>query len=135
LSEQKPKEMTIEWKKNFQLEARRRGLSVLVDQPKDDGGDDTGFNPVELLVASLGACIGYYALLFLGRRKIDPKGLKISMAWEYGENPRRVAKLKAEISLDAKLDDHQVSGLLKITSGCTVHNTLTHAPDISINIA
>ena len=126
------KEMIIEWKKKFQLEASRRGLTVIADQPKEDGGDDTGFSPVELLVTSLGTCIGYYALVFLERRKIDPNGLKIKMSWEYGENPLRVAKISVEISLDAKLDDHQRSGLLKITRGCTVHNTLTHAPEISV---
>ena len=129
-----PKEMTIEWKKNFQLEAHRRGLTVFADQPKEDGGDDAGLSPVELLVASLGTCIGYYALVFLGRRKIDASGLKIRMFWEYGENPRRVSSIRAEISLDAKLDDHQTGGLLKITRGCTVHNTLTHAPELAIDI-
>ena len=133
MSEQK--EMTIEWKKNFQLEAHRRGLTLLVDQPKEDGGDDTGLSPVELLVASLGTCIGYYSITFLGRRKIDPKGLKIRMLWEYGENPRRIAKISAEISLDAKLDSHQQNGLLKISRSCTVHNTLTHTPDISVEMA
>lgn len=128
------REMIVQWNKNFQTSVNCRGLSITVDQPKEDGGDNAGLSPTELLVASLGSCIVYYAVVFLERRKVPATGLKVILDWEYAENPRRIGKINASISLDAELDEKQKKGLLKIAQSCTVHNTLTHAPQINVNM-
>lgn len=128
------KEMVVQWNKNFQTSVSCRGLSITVDQPKEDGGDNAGLSPTELLVASLGTCIIYYSVVFLKRRKVPCTGLKVVLDWEYAETPRRIGKIKASISLNEKLDEKQKKGLLKIAQSCTVHNTLTHAPEINVSI-
>lgn len=128
------REMIVQWNKNFQTSVNCRGLSITVDQPKEDGGDDAGLSPTELLVASLGSCIVYYVVVFLERRKVPAEGLKVILDWEYAENPRRIGKINASISLDAILDEKQKKGLLKIAQSCTVHNTLTHAPQINVSM-
>jgi DNA-binding FrmR family transcriptional regulator len=43
----------------FQLQVR--GHRLLCDQPLADGGTDQGPTPTELFVASLAACVGFYA--------------------------------------------------------------------------
>ncbi|TMN21661.1 OsmC family protein [Lentibacillus cibarius] len=40
----------------MQVKAKSRGFEVAIDEPKQLGGTDTGMNPVELILAGLGAC-------------------------------------------------------------------------------
>ena len=41
---------------------------VIVDQPREEGGDDRGPTPTDLFVAGLASCAAYYAGKFLARR-------------------------------------------------------------------
>jgi putative redox protein len=38
-----------------------RSHSILCDQPAENGGEDSGMTPPELLLASLGSCAAFYA--------------------------------------------------------------------------
>jgi putative redox protein len=37
---------------------RIRGHELVSDQPREDGGEDTGPTPTELFIAGLAACVG-----------------------------------------------------------------------------
>ncbi len=114
-------------KVKFQAECRNH--KVISDQPVDDGGSDSGMSPVELLVASLGTCIGYNVSVFCQRRKISAEGLKVELDWEYAENPHRIGSIEARITLPIRLDEKDRAGLLRMARGCTVHNTLESKPE------
>lgn len=43
-------------KENVLVESTARQHTITIDEPKQLGGTDTGMNPVELLLAALGAC-------------------------------------------------------------------------------
>lgn len=115
-------------KVKFQAECRYH--KVISDQPVEDGGSDAGMSPVELLIASLGTCIGYYVCLFCQRRKKSTDGLKIELDWEGAENPHRIGSIEARITLPSKLDEKEKAGLLRMARGCTVHNTLESKPEV-----
>jgi uncharacterized OsmC-like protein len=107
---------------------------VIADQPIEDGGSDAGMSPVELLVASLGTCIGYYVTVFCQRRKISSDGLKVELDWQFAENPHRIGSIEARITLPIKLDEKDRAGLLRMARGCTVHNTLDSKPGTRITL-
>ena len=44
----------------FAIQARSH--AIVCDQPPDNGGEDTGMTPPELLLASLGSCAAFYAV-------------------------------------------------------------------------
>ncbi|MBF0105168.1 MAG: OsmC family peroxiredoxin, partial [Deltaproteobacteria bacterium] len=48
--------MTIEQQKNKHFTIQLRHHTLSSDMHKEDGGEDTGMNPIELLVGYLGAC-------------------------------------------------------------------------------
>ena len=56
-----------------------KGFTVKTDQSKEDGGDNSAPAPSDLFFASIGACMGLYAMDFCKRRKIDPSQLKLSV--------------------------------------------------------
>lgn len=59
-------------KNNLQLEVRARDFQITVDEPEASGGDNTGMNPVELLLSSIASCQTITALIFA-----DFYGIKI----------------------------------------------------------
>jgi putative redox protein len=126
--------MEIVWKDGVSLEILSRGHRIVVDQPKEEGGEDRGMTPVELLVASLGSCIGYFALLFCRRHKMPTDGLNVSMSWEYAEAPHRIGAMTAHVHFPGKIDPEMKERLQKVLEGCTVHNSISVCPKISVEI-
>lgn len=131
----KKESMTISWVGGVQLAAEVRNHSVLVDQPVEEGGQDQGITPVEMFVTSLGTCIGYYAVRFFQRHKIPTAGLKVVMQWGYAEQPHRIGSITARVDLPGKLDPAMQDRLLKVLEGCTVHNSITITPRLSIQLS
>lgn len=130
-----PKEsMTVSWVGGVQLAVEVRKHRTLVDQPVEEGGLDQGMTPVEMFVASLGACIGYFAVRFCQRHKIPSAGLKVAMEWDYAEDPHRIGSLTARVDLPGKRDPAMRNRLKKVLEGCTVHQSITIAPRISIQL-
>jgi len=58
-------------KEKVLVEAEVRGHKIIVDEPKELGGDDTGANPVELLLSALGACQSIVARIYAPKFDID----------------------------------------------------------------
>jgi putative redox protein len=130
--------MTVRWVKGAQLEIGLRGHRLLVDQPEEEGGTDQGMTPVELLLASLGSCIGYFAARFCQRDHLPADGLRVTMAWEYEEKPHRVGSMTAHVhlppSVAAALEPEMRARMQKVLEGCTVHNSIAITPRIDVTI-
>ncbi|MBP1988467.1 OsmC family protein [Paenibacillus eucommiae] len=46
------------------VKARSRNFEITIDEPKNLGGTDTGMNPVEVVLAALGACQSIVARVY-----------------------------------------------------------------------
>ncbi len=126
--------MVISYLGGEKFKAEYRSHSILIDQPKDAGGDDLAMTPPELLIASLGSCIGVYAVNFLKNTGIDSAGLTINLTWEKASEPARVSKIRAEVIIpNARLDKREPA-FLKVVEHCLVHNTLTNKVEIEIKV-
>lgn len=53
------------------VENRVRDFKIILDEPEDLGGTDTGMNPVEALLSALGSCQVIVAKAFAKARGID----------------------------------------------------------------
>jgi uncharacterized OsmC-like protein len=126
--------MKISLVENVKFEAEYRGHKIILDQPVEDGGSDAGMTPVELLIASLGSCVAYYAALFCQRHKIPSNGLMAELSWKWAEDPHRIGAIDVKIALGTKLSEKEKTGLLRMVKGCTVHNTMRSLPDIVMTI-
>ena len=64
------KKMILEWKTNYQLEARNeKGLSVNFDAPIEHGGEETALSPMEYVLSSLAACSSFHVLRILKKKR------------------------------------------------------------------
>lgn len=107
---------------------------VITDQPVEDGGHDAGMSPVELFVGSLASCVGYFVGQFCARHDISRDGLTVDAEWTMVEGPHRVGAIALAIHLPHRITPEQRERLLKVAHGCTVHQSVAVAPNVSIKL-
>ena len=112
-----------------------RGHRVLVDQPADHGGTDGGPTPTELFVASLAACVAFYAGRYLTRHGYSREGLAVSAGYEMAsDRPARVGNIRLTVRVPADLPSRRWAALRAVVSHCTVHNSLASPPSVTIDL-
>jgi uncharacterized OsmC-like protein len=118
------------------FEVAARGHRVICDQPRDNGGADSGMTPPEFLLASLATCAGYYSAQYLKVRGLSSEGLEVRVTAEKAAQPPRLASFRIEVTTP-NLDERHQGGVLRAVKSCLIHNTLLGAPhiDIAINVA
>ena len=103
-----------------------RDHELVVDEPIDQGGQDEGPTPQELLAASLAACTAITLEMYANRKgwEMDPVEVEV----EY-EQPERGAptRFRLVIRLPAACSEEQVKRLRTIAAKCPVHRTLEGA--------
>ena len=112
----------------IQLEGLRHDVKVrshtlTADEPKDQGGDDQGPSPQELLAASLASCTAITMEMYAKRKGWDVAGLRIDVAYTPAERGCPTT-FKTVAKMPAHLTDEQVQRLLVIAARCPVHRTL-----------
>ena len=117
-----------------QFEIKARQHTVISDQPAENNGYDEGMTPPELLLASLGSCVAYYAVDYLKRNKLSPEGTTVRVTAEKAKAPFRLDNFKVEVGVSGDLDDTQLKGVEEAAHRCLIHNTLLHPPQIDVEI-
>lgn len=95
-----PISVDVRWAKNLANDALMRGFSVRADEAAEDGGDDTGPNPAELLLAAAGSCLAITIEEYLKKAAIPLQSLSVApfghLAMEDGlEHLRFTVTIKA----------------------------------------
>ena len=112
-----------------------RGHRLVVDQPADAGGQDSAPTPTELFVASLASCVAFYAGRFLTRHGYSRDGLAVSADYEMAsDRPARVSDIRLMVRVPAGLPPQRQAALRAVASRCTVHNSLTVPPSVTIDL-
>jgi uncharacterized OsmC-like protein len=109
--------------------------SILCDQPAENGGEDCGMTPPELLLASLGSCAAFYAVQYLKTRNFAENGVEVSVTAEKLKSPARVGNFKIHVACPVSLTEEQTEGLMRSVHHCLIHNTLLSPPEIAIELA
>ena len=96
---------------------------LLVDEPPDQGGNDEGPTPQELLAASLASCTAITLEMYANRKGWDIGPIEVECEYT---TPERGAptEFKLILRLGADCTDQQVEKLEVIAAKCPVHRTL-----------
>jgi uncharacterized OsmC-like protein len=117
------------------FELQVRGHRLLCDQPPADGGTDQGPTPTELFVASLAACVGFYARRFLARHDLDAAGLRVEAVYTMStDRPARVDTITLRLLLLQPLAPNRQRALLAVVDHCTVHNSIRIPPQVRVTL-
>ena len=116
----------------FRVSARTHELTS--DQPFENGGADTGMTPPELLLASLGSCVAYYAAEYLRTRRMPASGLTITVSAQKAQAPARLTDFKIQLRAPGVSDQRHRDGILRAAKSCLIHNTLMNVPTVEIEL-
>jgi len=121
-------------KKGLQFIAQdEHNHTIIVDTLKDFGGFDEGFHPIELLLVSLGACMGMDMVGILKKKggKIDAFEITVD-GKRASEHPKRYEKITMTFRRtgDYRREDLLRAHELSRDKYCGAYATLQNPPDI-----
>lgn len=118
----------------YRTDVTARSHRLTTDEPTALGGTDEGMNPLELFLASIGACMAMTMRMYADRKgwpltaarvhlrrapvRADPN-LALHMA-----GTQQVTELERVIELDGALDDAQRARIVEIAERCPVKRTI-----------
>ena len=107
------------------------GHSLVLDEPADAGGTDTGPSPGRLLAASLAGCTAVTIEMYAERKGWDVGELEVEVEATYdGHVPTDFA---LTVRLPAALDEEQRQRLLTVGSKCPVHKVLAGQATVTLS--
>jgi len=128
-------QVTVSYVDSERYEIRVRDHQTSVDQPADSGGGDTAPTPTELFVGSLAACVAFSAGRYLSRHGLGRDGLEVRATFEMAtDRPARVARVRITVRPPAGFPPQRIPALTSVASHCTVHNSITEAPKVTITV-
>jgi putative redox protein len=110
-------------RRKFTHDLRVGDHDLVADEPSENGGDDLGPSPQELLAASLASCTAVTMEMYAARKGWNLDGLEVDV--EYTPADRGcVTRFELVMRMPAHLTDEQVERLRTIAAKCPVHRTL-----------
>jgi len=110
-------------------EATTKEARITLDT--DMAGRADAFNPVELLLASLAACILKGTERIIPMLTFDLRGIEISLRGVRQDSPPKMIRIDYEIEVDTDESDHRLDLLLKnLQKYGTIYNTLAGATEL-----
>ncbi len=107
----------------FTQEVTIRQHELTADEPSDQGGDDEGPSPQELLAASLASCTAITMEMYANRKGWDVGEVTVSVDYEPAQrgSPTRFNMV---VRMPKELPEDQRQRLMQIAAKCPVHRTL-----------
>jgi uncharacterized OsmC-like protein len=113
----------------FTAEARHH--RVVLDQPAQDGATDQGMSPAELLLASLGGCVGQYVAQYLATRGLSTKGVAVRVRTQSSPRALRMGNFQVEVTVPG-LSERQLRALEESFPAGLVQNAIRFENQLQI---
>jgi putative redox protein len=96
---------------------------LTADEPREQGGEDSGPSPQELLAASLASCVAITMEMYAQRKGWDVGDVAVDVGYEPAQrgSPTRFTM---EVQLPKELPEDQRDRLMQIAAKCPVHRAL-----------
>jgi putative redox protein len=100
-----------------------RSHRLVADEPKDEGGEDTGPSPQELLAASLASCTAITMEMYANRKGWDVGDVAVHVEYEPAQrgSPTR---FRMRVDFPKEVPEDQRERLMQIGAKCPVHRVL-----------
>jgi putative redox protein len=109
--------------RNYTHEVEIRGHQLIVDEPDEQGGDDEGPNPQELLAASLASCTAITLEMYAKNKGWEIGPVEVTCEYTPAERGDPTT-FKIGLSFPETCTHEQIERLEVIAAKCPVHRTL-----------
>lgn len=135
---------TTKLQEGLQIEVTSGKHKFILDEPPQLGGTDTGMNPVEALLGSMGACMCIVAKSFAKMHKIDLQDLKIELEGDLdpdgfmGKNKEAkigFSKIRIKIYIKSNSSEEDINSFVRfIEKTCPVCDTIVNSPEMTTQV-
>lgn len=135
---------TAQLNAGMQVECSARNHKIVMDEPASLGGTDTGMNPVEGLLAALGACKCIVARAFASVHKIDLQDFRVELEGDLdpdgfmGKNKEAkigFSAIRSKIYIKSSSSTEAIAKFVEfIDATCPVADTLVNSPTLATEL-
>jgi len=122
------------------VESESRGFGIIMDEPKNLGGTDTGMNPVEAVLCALGSCQCIVAAAFAKSQGIEFEDLWVEVEGDLdpagflkgaADVRRGFEEIRFTVHIKTSSDEEQVIDFAEfIQDRCPVEDNLMNATPV-----
>ena len=117
------RQVTVQWAGGkFSQDIEVAGHKIRADEEAANGGEDTGAEPHELLLAALGSCTAMTLKVYAERKGWPLRNVRVTVNGATGETGFVINRA---LTYEGSLDADQQQRLLEIADKCPVHKTLS----------
>ncbi len=121
---------------HFVTRISMRGHLLVVDEPLDNGGKDSGPTPTELILSGLAACTASTLRMYADRKDWELDRIDVELGIDIEKTGTgQISRINSTIKLSGNLDPEQKARLLEIAGKCPVHRLLTNPIEIKTTLA
>lgn len=128
----------------FHAESRIGKHALLIDQPPEAGGDDTGPNPLQYSLLSLAGCISAIGRIVANQKKLPLRSMKITVRGEIDvavllgkstENRAGFETVEVEVDVDADMSVEEKQAFLdEVDARCPVSDNMRGTTPVSVRL-
>lgn len=96
-----------------------------VDEPPDNGGEDSGPTPHDLYDAALGACKAMTVVWYARRKGMPLEAVEVTVERDASQEKDGLYRLRTVLSLGGPLSEAQREQLLAVAARCPLHKLMT----------
>lgn len=105
---------------HYQTRVQGAVHQLLVDEPLELGGKDTGFSPLDLLASSLASCTAITLRMYADRKKWELQEVQVTVSINGSD-------IDKSIRIWGSFDQGQITRLHEISANCPVSKILSQA--------
>lgn len=118
--------------KNYTTRLISDDHEILGDEPLEEGGQNKGMDPFELVLAGLATCTSATMKMYADRKGWPIEEIKIDLSIEDTNGPRPIKRV---ITVKGDLDEEQLQRLHIIAEKCPVHKLLSAGNPIETTLS
>jgi putative redox protein len=126
--------ISISWVEGLEFEIQVRAHNFSTDFSVDDGGEDKGPSPSELLVGSLGACIAIMVQRYCERHSYTDGEVSASLTYELADDPKRIGAVTIDLEIPKDVPEGKYDAIRRIAEACPIHGTLANPPAMDLEV-
>jgi putative redox protein len=125
-------DMIIDFPGGERVDAHFGAHTVATDQPSGEGEAGRAPTPFAVFLASIGTCVGIYALGFCRQRGLSTEGLRIRQHMHTNPGTGMIEKIDLQIELPAGFPEKYKRAIIQAADLCKVKKHLLQPPVFEI---
>ncbi len=133
-----PDYVKVKWVDGFRFVASdSAGHSIVMDTPKESGGENSGFSPMQLLLVALGGCTGMDVVHIMRKQRQQISDLEVLVSGKRVKEPPRIySHIHVEYKIRGKnIKENAVQRAIQLSEDkyCSVGATLRAKAKVTSN--